>query len=60
MRSMSLTLQATTRLESQLLITPCMLKLMAADELIALENTSVLQQSGLRPRWKRTGRRDGD
>ena len=37
-----------------------MLKLMAVDELIALENTSVLQQSGLRPRWKRTGRRDGD
>ncbi|KAI9462006.1 hypothetical protein BJY52DRAFT_1258267 [Lactarius psammicola] len=50
---MTLTLRATTRLESQLLFIPCMLKLMAADELIALENTSVLQQSG-------TGRRDGD
>ncbi|KAI9465084.1 hypothetical protein BJY52DRAFT_1248575 [Lactarius psammicola] len=34
------------RLESQLLFTACMLKQMAADELVALENMNVLQQSG--------------
>lgn len=40
------TLQATTRLESQRLFTPRVLELTAADELVALENMSVLQQNG--------------
>ncbi|KAI9440372.1 hypothetical protein H4582DRAFT_1936437 [Lactarius indigo] len=40
------TLQATTRLESQRLFTPRVLELTAADELVALENMSVLQHNG--------------
>ncbi|KAI9440283.1 hypothetical protein F5148DRAFT_1258759 [Russula earlei] len=39
-------LQAKTRLESQRLFTPRVLELTAADELVAVENMSVLQQNG--------------
>ncbi|KAI9440171.1 hypothetical protein BJY52DRAFT_524802 [Lactarius psammicola] len=47
-------------LESQLRFTPYMLKLMAADELVALENTSLLRQRGYEVALKddrSTGRR---